>query len=100
MSSSVVSIVLNNFTRDSRVQKQAITLLRAGFNLTVLGLWKEGLQPSQHKEEYKIERLKLLTSSLKGKLGRALKFIEFSVRVALRVKNADIIHCHDYHPIL
>ena len=96
----VSSIVLNNFTNDSRVEKQAITLSRAGFNLTVLGLWKEGLQPNQQKDGYKIERIKLLTSSFNGKLGRALKFIEFSLKVASRIKNADIIHCHDYHPIL
>ena len=96
----VSSIVLNNFTNDSRVEKQAITLSRAGFNLTVLGLWKEGLQPNQQKDGYKIERIQLLTSSLNGKLGRALKFIEFSFKVASRIKNADIIHCHDYHPIL
>ena len=96
----VSSIVLNNFTNDSRVEKQAITLSRAGFNLTVLGLWKEGLQPNQQKDGYKIERIQLLTSSLNGKLGRALKFIEFSLKVASRIKNADIIHCHDYHPIL
>ena len=96
----VSSIVLNNFTNDSRVEKQAITLSRAGFNLTVVGLWKEGLQSNQHKDGYRIERIKLLTSSFKGKLGRALKFMEFSVRVGARVKNSDIIHCHDYHPIL
>ena len=91
----VSSIVLNNFTNDSRVEKRAITLSRAGFNLTVLGLWK-GLQPNQQKDGYKIERIQLLTSSLNGKLGRALKFIEFSFKVASRIKNADIIHCHDY----
>ena len=96
----VSSIVLNNFTNDSRVEKQAITLSRAGFNLTVLGLWKEGLESNQHKDGYKIERIKLLTSFFNGRLGRALKFVEFSVKVALRIKNTDIIHCHDYHPIL
>ncbi len=95
----VSSIVLNNFTNDSRVEKQAISLSQAGFDLTVFGLWKMGLKSHEVKTGYKIERIKLQTISLRGRLGRLLKFIEYSFRVAWRIKNGVIIHCHDYHPL-
>ena len=94
----VSSIVLNNFTNDSRVEKQAITLSRAGFD-SCFGLWKMGLKSHEVKAGYKIERIKLQTISWRGRLGRLLKFIEYSFRVAWRIKNGVIIHCHDYHPL-
>jgi glycosyltransferase involved in cell wall biosynthesis len=100
MNLKVASVVLNNFTHDSRVEKQADSLSLAGFHVTVFGLWKKGLKSHEVKDRYKIERVKLQTISLRGKLGSLLKFIEFSLRVSSRIRYADIIHCHDYHPIV
>ena len=100
MSFRVASIVLNDFTRDSRVEKQAKSLTKAKFDLTVFGLWKNGLEVNEEKDGYKIERIKLHTNLIHGNLGRILKFIEFSLKVAVKIKNTEVIHCHDYHPIL
>ena len=100
MNYKVSSVVLNNFTNDSRVEKQAKSLTKAGFNLTVFGLWKNGLEVNEEKDGYKIERIKLHTNLIHGNIGRILKFIEFSLKVAEKIKNTEVIHCHDYHPIL
>ena len=100
MNYKVSSVVLNNFTNDSRVEKQAKSLTKAGFDLTVFGLWKNGLEVKEEKGGYKIERIKLHTNLIQGNFGRILKFIEFSLKVAAKIKNTDVIHCHDYHPIL
>ena len=99
MSFRVASIVLNDFTRDSRVEKQAISLTKAGYDLTVYGLWKEGLQENERKTGFNVRRIKIYTSFLKGSLGRLIKFVEFTCKVSWSIKQREIIHCHDYHPL-
>ena len=99
MSSKVASIVLNNFTRDSRVQKQAISLSKAGYDLTVFALWKKGLLEAETKEDFKIKRIRIFSSFLNGSLGRLIKFLEFSCKASWKIKKTDIVHCHDYHPL-
>ena len=100
MNYKVSSIVLNDFTRDSRVQKQAASLAKAGYDLTVFALWKKGLLEAETKEGFKIRRIRIFSSFLNGFFGRLIKFLEFSCKVSWKIKKTDIVHCHDYHPIL
>jgi glycosyltransferase involved in cell wall biosynthesis len=95
----VSSIVLNDFTRDSRVQKQASSLAKAGYDLTVFALWKKGLLKAEAKEGFKIRRIRIFSSFLSGSFGRLIKFLEFSCKVSWEIKKTDIVHCHDYHPL-
>jgi glycosyltransferase involved in cell wall biosynthesis len=46
---SVVMVVANSVTVDPRVQKSAEALVRAGWQVTVLGLAKAGLPESEHR---------------------------------------------------
>ena len=64
MKYKVSSIVLNDFTRDSRVQKQAASLAKAGYDLTVFALWKKGLLEAETKEGFKIRRIRIFSSFL------------------------------------
>jgi len=99
MKPKIASIVLNDFTRDSRVEKQAISLTNAGYDLTVYGLWKEGLEENERKTGFNVKRIKIYTSFLKGSLGRLIKFVEFTLKVSWGIKQREIVHCHDYHPL-
>ena len=40
----VVSIVLNNFVNDSRVLKEAVSLKKAGYDVTVAAMHEEPLE--------------------------------------------------------
>ena len=99
MKPKIASIVLNDFTRDSRVEKQAISLTNAGYDLTVYGLWKDGLEENERKTGFNVKRIKIYTSFLKGSLGRLIKFVEFTLKVLWGIKQREIVHCHDYHPL-
>ena len=95
----VASVVHNHFTHDSRVEKQAVSLTNAGYDLTVFSLWKIGLLQDERKENYIVKRTKIFSSFMKGPLGRLINFIEFSLKISWRIRQVDIIHCHDYHPL-
>jgi len=43
MNKKVISIVLNNFTNDSRVLKEAISLQKGGYKITVIALHENSL---------------------------------------------------------
>ena len=78
----VASVVHNHFTHDSRVEKQAVSLTNAGYDLTVFSLRKTGLLQDERKENYIVKRTKIFSSFMKGPLGRLINFIEFSLKIS------------------
>lgn len=58
MKKKVISIVLNPFTNDSRVLKENLTLQKAGFEVLVLALWKDGLEENEIQHGIPVKRLK------------------------------------------
>ena len=63
MKKSVILIVLNNFKNDSRVIKEAISLKKAGYNVTVVALWEEGLEEKEIIQNVHVHRIKLRTKN-------------------------------------
>ena len=93
---SLVNVVLNDFTNDSRVLKICNSLSNYGFTVTVLALHNEGLKIKEYKNNIFINRLKLLSRSwYKYKLIQLLKYCEFIVRAVVFCRNKDILHCND-----
>ena len=89
------------FTNDSRVEKQANSLGKTGHEVTVFALWKNGLEEEETKEGFKkLGGSNYLALFLYGPFGRFIKFLEFNCRVSWKIKKTDIVHCHDYHPLL
>ena len=72
----VASLVHNNFISDSRVQKQAISLANAGYDLTVFALWKKGISQEEFIDGYKIQRYRIYCF-INGTFGKFFKI--FSV---------------------
>lgn len=95
----VASLVHNNFIHDSRVQKQAISLANAGYDLTVLAIWKKGILQEEINDGFKISRFRIYSSFLVGTFGKLVNFVEFSLKVSWHIRKMDIVHCHDYHPL-
>jgi len=96
----VASVVLNPFTRDSRVEKEALALTEAGYAVTVYALADEGLPRREERDGYLVERLSVWTRFLgRSFLGQAIKMIEYSFRLALRLRSSGVIHCHDFQPL-
>ncbi len=93
---SVAVIVLNNFVNDSRVLKEAISLVRAGYFINVVALHEGNLNEYEEKNEVAVHRLKLKSRNWsKNKIIQQLKYIEFFIRVISKYKSYDIFHCND-----
>jgi glycosyltransferase involved in cell wall biosynthesis len=92
---SVLSIVLNEFTHDNRVLNEAISLRKAGYNLSVIALHTEPLKEWDEVGGVPVHRIKLSSRNLKS--FKVIKHLEYMYRTFrfYRKKNIDIIHCHD-----
>lgn len=97
----IFSIVLNNFTNDSRVLKEGKTLNKAGYNVTIIALHEDGLQEQEVCDGLNVRRLKLITRNLpRKKFFQAFKYIEFTLKAVFLVrKTANILHCHDLNTL-
>jgi len=94
---SVVSIVLNNFTNDSRVLKEAISLQKAGYEVKVIALWEDGLEEYEIIENISVHRIKLKSRSWsKNRLIQIVKYIELIYKLIKGYRDIDIIHCNDF----
>ena len=92
----ITSIVLNNFTNDSRVLKENSSLSNAGYDVTIVALYDNGLQEQEEINDFRVHRIKLKSRKWsKNKFVQLLKYIEFTYKVVNKYKNSDVIHCND-----
>lgn len=94
----VILLVLNNFTNDARVHKEATTLAKVGHKVRVVALWQKGLLEEEQGSGYCIHRLRLVTRSWRGGLVAPLvKYIEFAFRfwTASRHWHSQVYHAND-----
>ncbi|MBN1338010.1 MAG: glycosyltransferase family 4 protein [Bacteroidales bacterium] len=96
MNKRVASIVLNSFTNDSRVLKEAMSLINFGFFVEVVALHEPGLSVSEINREVHVKRMVLRTRPWPRKaFFQVFKYIEFLYKTVFLYKSFDIIHCHD-----
>ena len=87
----VASIVLNTFTRDSRVEKEAESLSLAGYPVTVVALASKSLPKSETKNGYCVRRVDVWTKVLgKSFLAQAIKLVEFTIKVAWIIRKCGL----------
>jgi glycosyltransferase involved in cell wall biosynthesis len=95
---NITMLVLNAFTNDARVHKEASTLSAAGHNVLVVALWELGLAQIENQSGYRIHRIVLKSRSWKNKLlSPPIKYLEYIWRVwRLSVRDpAQIYHAND-----
>jgi glycosyltransferase involved in cell wall biosynthesis len=94
----VSMLVLNNFTHDARVHKEAKALASVGHKVTVVALWQAGLPEQEMQAGYQVKRLRLRSRPWRGRLIAPLvKYLEFAFR-AWRLSErepAQVYHAHD-----
>ena len=75
-------LVLNNFTNDIRVHKEAMSLASEGYKVNVIALWYPGLGVNEYHSGYNVIRLKLLSRPWQNRLlSPPIKHLEFALRV-------------------
>lgn len=101
MIKKVTLIVLNNFKNDSRVLKEAHSLLRNGYDVNVLALHDSDFKERELISNVPVRRIKLITKNLpKNYYFQFFKYIEFLVRAFFISRKSDIVHCNDLDALL
>jgi glycosyltransferase involved in cell wall biosynthesis len=99
----VTMLVLNNFTHDARVHKEAKSLASVGHDVTVVALYEEGLQERESQSGYKIIRIVLKAKIWRsGTIVSLLKYLEYTFKLYLLLLDAhtDVIHAHNANTLL
>ncbi|MBD8872850.1 glycosyltransferase [Rhodanobacter sp. DHB23] len=94
--SRVCLVVLNEFTNDSRVLKEALSLKGAGYHVQVLALHAHGLPLQEVISGIPVQRIKLWTRGWsKWKPVQILKYVEFMLKALFQCRSFDVLHCND-----
>ncbi len=92
----ILFVLKNHFTNDSRVLKEARTLISAGYDVTIRCLWDKGLAKHEVIDNIKIERLIYSKRGVKkSAVKKVTKLIEYYYQVIKDSSKFSIIHCHD-----
>jgi glycosyltransferase involved in cell wall biosynthesis len=92
----VILIVLNNFTNDSRVLKEAITLQNSGYEITVVALHEEPLKEFEEIQGINVHRIKLKSRNwIKIRAVQLFKYFELIYTLIKKYRKSDIVHCND-----
>lgn len=101
MKKRVVNIVLNNFTNDSRVLKQATALGNMGFDTTVAALKTGDVQSYEEFKDFNVERHDLGFQNMpKNKVVSVLVYVKLIFTFVKKYKSYDIWHCNDLEPLV
>ncbi len=92
----VVSIVLNDFTHDSRVLKECRSLLNAGYKVRVAAMHSAGLAVNENKNGLEVCRYPISTQKLSnGLFFSGIKYLQLLWKIYHDNREADIYHCND-----
>lgn len=96
MNKTVALLVLNPFTNDSRVLKEAQSLKRAGYEPFVVALHESDLPERETVHGIDVQRVRLLSRGWPKVLPVQLfKYVEWLWRAFLLARKAAIVHCND-----
>jgi len=100
---TIAMLVINPFTHDTRVQKEAKALAHAGYDVTVYALHKPGLPTTETRDGYHIVRIAIRPHQWRiNALRLLLRYLEFCLCVIhqLRRQQPIIIHAHDVNALI
>lgn len=93
---NILFILRNHFTNDARVLKEARTLTKAGYKVTIFCLWDNGLQKEETQEDIRIRRIAYMPQKQSSKFHKIKALIAFTFNCIVKGSfRYEIIHCHD-----
>lgn len=97
---NISMVVLNPFTHDARVMKEAQTLASKGHRVTVNALWSPGLPVRETIDDIQIVRIRL-----KSREGRHIPFAVWLELVpaftrAIRLQKPAVVHGHELNALI
>lgn len=98
----VCMVVLNNFTNDSRVLREAMSLEEEGYQVFVIAIYEDGLKRKENIDGVQVFRTFLRTKNWpKNKIFQIFKYIEFTIKsfIFIKKQKPHICHCHDLNTL-
>jgi glycosyltransferase involved in cell wall biosynthesis len=98
---NIAMVVLNTFTQDARVSKEAASLVEAGHRVTVYALWAAGLHAEESSAEgYRVRRIRLRSREIHRIPFAAWAELLPRFAIALRRQPPDVVHAHDLNALI
>lgn len=94
----IVMVVLNNLLHDARVLREATSLAKEGYQLTIIAMHDEDLKNNEKKNGFNIKRVYLHTKKWgRHPMVKVIKYTEFLVKCMITIigLHPRILHCHD-----
>ena len=103
-SKSVLMLLTNNFVNDSRVLKEATSLIKFGYNVKILCFGDDILPQNEIYQDIHVQRMFFSRSSIPflpfiKTLKKIGYLIKFSILSLMYSREVSIIHCHDLHTL-
>lgn len=96
MRKTVALLVLNPFTNDSRVLKEALSLKHAGYEPFIVALHESSLAEVDLVQGIPVRRIRLFTRRWPRIIPvQVLKYLEWLWRASLLARKSDYLHCND-----
>lgn len=96
MNKTVAVLVLNAFTNDSRVLKEALSLTRAGYLPHIVALQQNELTEHETVNGIPVRRIRLRSRNWPKTLPfQVFKYLEWLYRAYRLARKSDILHCND-----
>ena len=96
----VAILVFNNFTHDSRVLREGISLQNAGYDVQIVALHEGDLPKREIKDGLAVERLALRSRFLpKSIFWQIFKWLELFILIAAKYRKVDYFHVCDVLPL-
>ena len=98
----ICMLVANEMVNDSRVLKEARSLVSRGCEVDIFAMHNEGLLKDEVIDGFQVHRIVIKSRIFKTKLFLPVKFLEYFLRTLVGVLKlkVDVIHCHDISPML
>lgn len=99
----VAMLVINAFSHDTRVRKEAKALHQAGYGVRVFALHGERLPKKEVVDGYQVERIQVRSRGWGiWLIIRLIKYLEFSIRAVYHIMRfqPSVIHAHDVSALI
>ena len=97
---NISMIVLNDFTHDARVKKEALSLTQKGDRVTINALWKPGLPAEETQDGIKILRFRQRAREKRHLPGQVWWELISSIPKQVSSQNPDLVHAHDLNGLI
>ena len=96
----IAMFVFNAFTNDSRVLKEATTLQKHHYDVTVIAHQDVGVKSEELIDDLKVRRFSYLDRKItKGTFGKLKAYLIYVKESIMYCKDFDILHCNDLNTL-